>query len=123
MAMRLSPDAIIESIERGIHSLRNHSARTSRSATVQSRRVFLGFDTPREPSTVRGYATLRPRPMLLEVLASIARYQHRMHEAGRSAKNIRWGREGAWTIVHQAVILAWYERVMKRLGWSAKVCG
>lgn len=67
-------------------------------------------------SDLAGYAVAKPRWELLEVLASIARYQDTMFHAGRSAKNVRWGRVGAWTIVRQEEIIAWYARLMKRFG-------
>jgi hypothetical protein len=65
---------------------------------------------------VSGYATLRPRSELLEVLASIAAYQDRMYANGKSAKKKRWGRAGAWCIVRQREIAAWYARFLTRFG-------
>jgi hypothetical protein len=65
---------------------------------------------------VSGYATLRPRHELLEVLASIAAYQDAQFAAGKSAMNIRWGRAGAWAIVRQGEIIYWYERLLRRFG-------
>lgn len=58
-------------------------------------------------------ATLRPRLELLEVLASIAAYQ----DAQWKGKGPRWGRAGAWCVVRQVQILAWYARMMKRHGF------
>ena len=59
-------------------------------------------------------ATIRPRLELLEVLASIAAYQ----DAQWKGKGVRWGRAGAWCIVRQEQIIAWWSRMMKRHGYQ-----
>jgi hypothetical protein len=60
------------------------------------------------------YATLRPRLEILEVLASIAAYQ----DSQWNGKGVRWGRAGAWCVVRQEAIVAWWSRMMKRYGYQ-----
>jgi hypothetical protein len=71
-----------------------------------------------------GYATLRPRHLLLDVLASIASYADRKHhqERERGQDKRRVGLVGAWCIASQTAILDWHARMMKRLGWSPASC-
>lgn len=63
-----------------------------------------------------GYAVAKPRLELLEVLAGIAAYQ----DAQWRGKGPRWGRAGAWCIVRQSAIMAWYTRMLVRFGRPAK---
>lgn len=58
-----------------------------------------------------GYAPEKAHFEILEVLAAIAAYQDSKFVPGQGK---RWGRAGAWCIVRQATIRAWYERLLKR---------
>ena len=64
-----------------------------------------------------GYATVKPRLELLEVLAGIAAYQ----DAQWKGEGPRWGRAGAWCIVRQSEIIRWYGRLLTRFGRSAEL--
>lgn len=65
-----------------------------------------------------GYATLRPRWELLEVLSGISAWQ----DGKYTGTGKRWGRVGAWCITRQRVIIAWYARLLKRYGRPAELC-
>jgi hypothetical protein len=83
-------------------------SRSRAPAAQGARRMTAGYATQRSP---RGFE-------LLEVLSSIAAYQ----DSKFTGKGKRWGKAGAWCIVRQRVILAWYEALLKRFGRPDTIC-